>query len=305
MRFSPTHPSPPLLVLGASSLIGRALARVAPKLNAYWLSRSTGETPGWITAELASPSLAQDLSAIAPLSTVLALTPIWITAPAVPTLAALGAKRILAISSTSRFTKAASPDAAERAVAQRLASSEAQFFAACTEHGIAYTLFRPTLIYDEGFDRNISRLAAVIRRARVAPLSGDGRGRRQPVHAEDLALGALQALADARTEGQVYATPGGEILTYRQMVERLFEGLGLQPKIIAFPSWLWRLAFLLAKPVLPGTTAAMGARMAEDLVFDDEAARRDFGWSPRPFRPTFPGGTVAPDRRHRSPPQAK
>ncbi len=305
MRPSPLPPATPLLVLGASSLIGRALARVAPKLNAYWLSRSMRDTPGWITADLASPRLAQDLSGIAPLSTVLALTPIWITAPAVPALAALGVKRILAISSTSRFTKAASPEAAEREVAQRLAASEAQFIAACAEHGLAYTLFRPTLIYDEGFDRNISRLAALIRRTRVAPLSGNGRGRRQPVHAEDLALGALQALADPRTEGQVYNTPGGETLTYRQMVERLFAALGLKPNIIAFPSWIWRLAFLVAKPVLPGATAAMGARMAEDLVFDDAAARRDFGWSPRPFRPSFPGVTAAPDRRRKSPPQSR
>jgi hypothetical protein len=31
----------------------------------------------------------------------------------------------------------------------------------------------------------------------------------------------------------------------------------------------------------------MGARMSEDLAFDGAPAARDFGWTPRGFRPDF------------------
>jgi hypothetical protein len=31
----------------------------------------------------------------------------------------------------------------------------------------------------------------------------------------------------------------------------------------------------------------MADRMAQDLTFDDAAARADFGWAPRDFRPKF------------------
>jgi hypothetical protein len=71
------------------------------------------------------------------------------------------------------------------------------------------------------------------------------------------------------------------------MAERVFEGMGRRPAIAPLPQGLWRLAFALARPVLPGATAQMGARMSADLAFDGQPAARDFGWSPRPFRPDF------------------
>jgi hypothetical protein len=53
------------------------------------------------------------------------------------------------------------------------------------------------------------------------------------------------------------------------------------------PPWLFALVMRLAKPFYPGATAAMGARMGQDLTFDSSAAARDFGWSPRAFHPRF------------------
>jgi hypothetical protein len=67
----------------------------------------------------------------------------------------------------------------------------------------------------------------------------------------------------------------------------VFEALGRKPRIITAPDWLWRLGFALARPLLPGATAQMGARMSEDLTFDGALAAADFGWNPRPFRPNF------------------
>ena len=81
--------------------------------------------------------------------------------------------------------------------------------------------------------------------------------------------------------------PGGETLTYRQMAERVFVGLGRRPAIVAVPEAAWALAFALARPLLPGATAQMGARMSEDLTFDSGAAGQDFGWNPKAFRPDF------------------
>jgi len=68
---------------------------------------------------------------------------------------------------------------------------------------------------------------------------------------------------------------------------RIFEALGRRPRIVSIPPALWALGLKLASPVLPGATAAMGARMSENLVFDPAPARCDFGWAPRDFRPQF------------------
>ena len=206
-----------------------------------------------------------------------------------PSLVAGGMRRLVAVSSTSRWTKTASPDAGEREVAARLASGEDAVREVCAAHGVAWTILRPTLIYAEGRDGNVSRLAAMARRFGVLPISGAGEGRRQPVHAADLADAVAAVLAAPATHDRAYDLPGGETLSYREMCVRVFEGLGRPPRLWHAPPAAWALALRLASPWLPGATAAMGERMGQDLVFDPAPAVRDFGWSPRAFRPDFPG----------------
>jgi nucleoside-diphosphate-sugar epimerase len=267
-----------ILVLGATSLVGR---RLMPLLGERAIGVSRAPPPG-APGRWAAADLEKSLS-LPPTATVVSLTPLWLLAPLLPALRANGMKRLLAFSSTSRLTKAASPDAAERAVAESLARAEAAVMAS----GARWTLFRPTLIYAEGEDANVSRLAGLARRFGVLPLAGSGQGLRQPVHAEDLALAVPPALAAPATVNRAYDLPGGETLTYRAMCERVFEGLGRRPVLVSAPPALWKLGFALARPWLKGATAAMGERMAADLVFDPEPARCDFGWAPRDFHPRF------------------
>jgi nucleoside-diphosphate-sugar epimerase len=277
-------PENDVLVAGATSLIGRFLlsrARAAG-LRSLALSRRGGEVRADLTQ---GQALAEVLP---PIRRMTSLAPIWLLPAALPVLADKGLERLVAFSSTSRFTKAASPVPEERAVADKLAKAEDEVITFCTQRGIAWTLLRPTLIYAEGEDQNVSRLARLIRRFGVLPLSGDGQGRRQPVHADDLAAAALAALETPAAFNRAYDLPGGETLTYKEMCQRIFEALGRSPRILSAPPAVWSAAFALAKPLLPGATAAMGARMAEDLVFDAEPAKRDFGYAPRDFRPKFP-----------------
>lgn len=277
----------PLLVLGATSLVGRFLpARAAAAgIALRQVSRRPGEGPGWIQADLATR---EGRAALPPARRVLSLAPAWTLAPELlHALADGGMQRLVAFSSTSRHTKADSPDPVERAVAARLAEGEAAAQRVCDERGAAWTILRPTLIWAEGLDGNVSRLATLARRFGVLPLAGRGQGRRQPVHAEDLAWAALAVLEAEATHGRAYDLAGGETLTYRQMCARVFEGLGRRPRLVSVPPPLWRAGLALAAPWLPGATAQMGARMDRDLVFDDAPARRDFGWAPRGFRPRF------------------
>lgn len=292
----------PLLVLGATSLVGRFLPprAEAAGIELVRVSRRPVAGAGWIAADLAAP---EGRAALPPAREVLSLAPAWVLTPALlEALADRGMQRLVAFSSTSRFTKADSPDPAERAVAARLAEGEAAVERVCGARGVAWTILRPTLIWAEGLDGNVSRLAALARRFGALPLAGRGGGRRQPVHADDLAAGALAALASPATEGRTYDLAGGETLSYRAMCERVFEGLGRRPRLVPVPPLLWRAGLALASPWLPGATAQMGQRMDRDLVFDDGPARRDFGWKPRGFRPVFPrpqGEKVMPGGRPR------
>ena len=277
----------PVLVLGATSLIGgHLLERLkAEDLDPVAFSRRPpSQDACWIGGDLKDPDLDERLP---PAATVFSLSPIWLLPHALPTLKARGMERLIAFSSTSRFTKTDSPDEGERAVALELAGAEAAVETWCAEHGVAWTILRPTLIYDEGHDENVSRIARLVKRFHLMPLSGKGEGLRQPVHAADLAAGALAAAHAPATRNRAYDLVGGETVTYRVMVDRVFEGLGKHPRSLTMPTWLFALIMRLAKPFYPGATTAMGSRMGQDLTFDSSDAMRDFEWNPRKFHPRF------------------
>ena len=110
---------------------------------------------------------------------------------------------------------------------------------------------------------------------------------RQPVHADDLAQGAISAAVSPAAKNRDYNLPGGETLTYRAMAERIFEGMGRRPRVVSVPPAIWRIGLTIAAPLLPGATPAMGSRMAEDLAFDATPAQTDIQWRPRGFHPRF------------------
>jgi nucleoside-diphosphate-sugar epimerase len=208
-------------------------------------------------------------------------------ADAFPLLVKPGLKRVIVFSTSSIMTKMNSENAAERTELARLADAERSIQEACERAGIGWTILRPTLIYDEGRDRNITRMSRTIRKLRFMPLAGSGSGKRQPVHAEDLAIAAIAASRRPSSADKMYVLAGVETISYREMVGRVFDGLRLRRVIVPLPPILWKAAFTAAKPFFPGFNASMGSRMSYDMVFDTTPAQRDLGWRPRDFRPRF------------------
>jgi nucleoside-diphosphate-sugar epimerase len=277
----------PIMVLGATSLIGGYLLPrlVSEGFDPVAISRRPPAGDAcWVDGNLTDPDVGERLP---PAATVFSLSPIWLLPALLPGLKARGMVRLIAFSSTSRFTKVDSPEASERAVAKALIDAEQAVETWCAENGVAWTILRPTLIYDEGHDENVSRIARLVTRFHVMPLSGRGEGLRQPVHAADLAVGAVEAAKAPEARNRAYDLVGGETVSYRAMVDRVFEGLGKAPRSLPLPTWLFALLMRLAKPFYPGATAAMGTRMGQDLTFDSSSAARDFGWAPRDFHPRF------------------
>ncbi len=279
-----------ILLSGASSQIGDCLlpllVQTGHRVNA--LSRQTRtDTEGirWCRADL---DQAEALSvATKDCEMLIHLAPVWNLPHHLPDLARAGIRRVFAFSSTSRFGKRDSPDPSERKIVRRLVTAESSIIEACERHGMAWTLFRPTLIYGMGRDRNVSNIARFIHRFHFFPIAGDGAGLRQPVHACDLAQACLDALRTQTTASRAYNLSGGEILPYHRMVERIFEAQGRKPHLIRVPLPPLRL-FLHLLGLLPGYRylgPEMANRMNRDLVYDHAQARADFDYLPRGFTP--------------------
>jgi nucleoside-diphosphate-sugar epimerase len=197
------------------------------------------------------------------------------------------AARVVAFGSTSIDTKHASADAGERDLAARLLAGEARVFATAQARGARATLLRPTLVYGAGRDQTLSRIAAMASRSGFFVLPAGAGGRRQPVHVDDLAAAALAVVDCASAAGHSYALPGGETVSYREMVARTLQALQPPARLLEVPAPLFAAALWLARRTgrMGGISDAAVARMREDLVFDATPAKRDLGYAPRPFRP--------------------
>jgi nucleoside-diphosphate-sugar epimerase len=275
------------LVIGATGLVGSYIVEqlVRGGEHPMALSRSPRNGPDvdWLLGDLARP----DMLNFPAFTTLYCTANAVLLADALPRLFSPALKRLVVFSSTSVLTKQETEVAAERDMIRRLADAEQRIAAACEQHGVAWTILRPTLIYGAGRDTNITPLSRLIRRFGFMPLVGGASGLRQPVHAEDLAIGAIAAASSPAAGNKIYALAGGETLTYREMIGRIFDGLKLPRRFISVPLFLWRASFVLIKPLYPSANVAMGTRMMKDMTFDTTPAMQDIGWKPRGFQPVF------------------
>lgn len=200
----------------------------------------------------------------------------------------VASRRVVAFGSTSIDVKRGSADAEERELAARLREGERVLFETAAARGAAVTVLRPTLIYGAGRDRNLNRIAQVARRFGRVVLPRDANGLRQPVHVHDLADAAFRCIEAEASFGRSYALPGGETLGYREMVARVLAVLSPPPKLHEVTSPVFNIVLAAAHAAgfaLDFNEAAV-VRMRSDLVFDPADAQRDFGYSPRGFRPS-------------------
>lgn len=275
-----------VLVTGASGQIGVNVVALALARGAQVFAVEHRTELGFAHPRLRrfSADLAARDIAIFPRADILVHTPpIWLLPDALPAVAAAGIRRAVVFGSASVFSKRDSLNATEQSVVDSLARAEEKVSAAAAEQWLDLTLLRPTMTYGMGLDINITRMARMIRRLHVVPIYNPASGLRQPVHAHDLAEAALAAWDSPATVGKAYNLGGGERLSYRAMVQRLFVHLGATPRLLPLPFLPQSLD--LVNWLVPAlhVNGEIARRMNRDLVADNKSATRDFGYRPRGF----------------------
>jgi uncharacterized protein YbjT (DUF2867 family) len=209
-------------------------------------------------------------------------------APAIVSAAeAAGLDRAVLVSTTAVTTALPARSKAVRLAAEQVIRSS----------GLKWTILRPTMIYGAPGDRNLSRLLALLARARrasvfgrprvplVVPVPGGGRRLQQPVHVADLAGAVLAAVVRPETAGRCYDVAGPEPLTFGELLSTAADAVGCRVRLVRVP---------LAAAVgvtrcyervsrRPRIRAEQWERLAEDKAFAIDAAVRDLGYAPRAF----------------------
>jgi len=100
--------------------------------------------------------------------------------------------------------------------------------------GLDYTIVRPTIIFGRG-DRFTNLFAYEIRNHPFIPIPDGGRNRLQPIFVDDLAEAMVQCLKRDDTRFGEYDLGGHEIYTFREMVERIYQVVGISRRMIPVP----------------------------------------------------------------------
>ena len=150
--------------------------------------------------------------------------------------------------------------------------------------GLDWTILRPTMIYGDPGDRNLSRLLPLLRRVPVLPVPG-GRQLQQPVHAADVADAVLAAAERPAAAGHTYDVAGPEPLTFTDLLQTAARAVASRTRFVPVP----------VSPILaaargyellsrnPRIRAEQVRRLAEDKAFAIDDAIRDLGYAPRSF----------------------
>lgn len=151
--------------------------------------------------------------------------------------------------------------------------------------GLAWTIFRPSVIYGRG-DGFVSMLAGMVSRLPVVPVIGDGRQRLQPVPVEQVAEAFARAVKLPATVKQVVEVAGPDAVTMVELLDMIGAALGRRRVLKAHvPLGLMRVMARLfhrvpSFPITPDQLLMLG----EENTCDARPFFSTFGVTPVPLR---------------------
>lgn len=145
------------------------------------------------------------------------------------------------------------------------------------QSGLAWTIFRPSLVYGPG-DQSISELAKIVRLAPVIPVLGNGRSKIQPVSVAVVAQSFVGALTHPNSVRQTYDLCGPAAFTWNELYNQLLAAQGRRKPKWHLPLPLAQMLATLGEWVLPNPpfTRDQLLMLQEDNTGNPELATRDF-----------------------------
>jgi uncharacterized protein YbjT (DUF2867 family) len=143
--------------------------------------------------------------------------------------------------------------------------------------GLAWTIFRPSLVYGEG-DRSINVLRQMVRAAPFIPVLGKGEAKIQPVSVRSVALAFVRAIKNDDAIQKIYDLVGPEAFTWNELYDKLMMATGVKKRKIHMPVPLMKLPAALWGRMLkyPPFNTEQLIMSQEDNAGDPLPAARDF-----------------------------
>lgn len=154
------------------------------------------------------------------------------------------------------------------------------------DKNISLTILRPTMIYGDLNDRNISVFIDMVYRLRIFPVVDHAAYELQPVHAKDLGSAYFEILSNPeKTKNKNYNLSGGRPIMLKEMLKTISRYLGVKNTFISIP---FGIAYAGACILYAVSFSKIDyrekvQRLVETRTFSYEDAKNDFGYSPMCF----------------------
>lgn len=151
---------------------------------------------------------------------------------------------------------------------------------------IDITILRPTMIYGDTCDHNISKFIKMMDKMRLYPMIAGGKAKIQPVNARDLGKAYYDVLmSPEKTKNEDYNLSGATEIEIKEMLKMICRKLNKKTIFIHIPMWMSISAAYILKIFSFGKVNIVEKvlRMNESRVFDHKKATKDFEYSPMEF----------------------
>jgi nucleoside-diphosphate-sugar epimerase len=167
--------------------------------------------------------------------------------------------------------------AESKLAAEELVKSQASF---------AFTIVRPTLVYDAGGGQELLMFLDYLRRFPVVPFIGSGSAVKRPVWAGDIIDGLLRLVGNPVSHGKTYNFSGGEPISMIDFARLLLRHVGQPRPFVYLPVPLCRaLAIVIGRLMdRPPLTSSAIAGIINDADLDPKQAMDDLGYRPLSVR---------------------
>ena len=155
------------------------------------------------------------------------------------------------------------------------------------ENNIILTILRPTMIYGNIKDGNISVFVKMVDKLPLMPVVSGGNFNLQPVLYKDLTKAYFEVLThEKETANKNYILSGGEIISLRDLLTVIAENLGKKIKFLSIPFFIaYSLAWILYLMTFTKKDYRERVqRLCEPRVYPHDEASKDFGYNPVKFR---------------------
>lgn len=148
------------------------------------------------------------------------------------------------------------------------------------------TILRPTMIYGDLCDSNMSKFIKMIDKFRIMPVINGGKSLIQPVNARDLGMAFYTVLmSPEKTAGKAYDLSGEKPLQMIEIFKMISDNLNKKTAFVSVPLgvgvFLAKVAKILTLGMLDYVERVQ--RMGEDRSYPHTEAKNDFDYRPMSF----------------------